>query len=360
MKRIFLVSAIIVICMLLVACGDKPEETDWDSYTEIDYSTVDLSQYVKLGQYKALALTVPPVSINMNAIDEALQKLVDDETTFEEYETPVTDRITEAGDYVEIDFDVYFDGQLYEAGGAKGVALLLDDNNGFFEWLDDDLYGVMPGTTVETVGVMPEDGYYGSFAGKEGKFVITLVSIKAHYNIPELTDAFVAERTEFSTVDAYRQAMYDDMYAEAEKTLEDQKISAVWTAIKENAEIVEYPEQQVMYYYASYRKNIQTEADKYGHAYEEHLEAIGLTDEDVMNRAKDLVLDELVLYAIVEAEDYSVNDEDYAKYIVKYAEEQGISVEEMEKRYEREYIIDNMLWDKVLFTLTEQTEFTFE
>ena len=359
MKRIFLICAVAVLCALIVSCGGN-KEPDWDSYTEIDYSAINLADYVTLGQYKDLSLTVPYVSINMNAIEESLKKMAEAETTLQEFDTPITDRLTEAGDYVEINFDAYFDGELYESAGARGVALLLDDDNGFFEWLDDDLYGIMPGTTVETTGVMPEDGYYGSFAGKEGRFVITLVSIKAHYSIPQVTDAFIAERTEFSTVEAYRQAMYDEMYAEAEKMMEDQKIAAVWTAIKENAEIIEYPEQQVMYYYASYRKNIQAEADKYGHAYEEHLEAIGLTDEDVRNKALDLVMDELVFYSIIEAEGYTVNDEDYAQYIVKYSDEQGISVEELEKLYDREYILENMLWDKVLLTLTEQTEFAFE
>ena len=360
MKRISVAALIIVLGLLMgmVSCGDETETEE--TYTEIDYATLDFDEYVKLGQYKDLTLTISPVSINMNEIEETLQEMIDQETTFEEYSEPVTDRVTEVGDYVEINFKAYFDGQLYEGGSADGVAILLDDNNGYFEWMDDDLYGIMPGTTVETVGVLPEDSYYGDYAGKEGTFVITLVSIKAHYTIPELTDAFVAERTDYDTVDAYRQAMYDELYAEAEETLESLKLSAVWSTVLENAEVLHYPEQQVMYYYSIYKNNIMAEADTYGHTYEEHLEAIGLTDEYVMEASQELVFEELVFYAIVEAEGYGISDEEYAEGIVEYAERQEMTVEQLEAYYEKDYIIDNLLWDKVMFALKDMATFTFE
>lgn len=363
MKRISLALALILaLCMLggLVSCGGDGEETELETYTEIDYDALIFNEYVTLGQYRGAELTIPPVSINMNAIESALQKIVDEETTFEEYPTPVTDRATEAGDYVEIDFDVYFDGQLFEAGCARGVALLLDDNNGFFEWLDDDLYGVMPGATVTTKGIMPEDGYYGSYAGQEGTFEITLVSIKAHYNIPALTDELVARHSEHSTVEAFREAMYNELYAEAEETLEANKLSAAWTAALKGAEILKYPEQQVMYYYTTYRNNIMTEANKYGHTYEEHLEAVGLTDEGIMEGARELVAEELVFYAIVEAESYSISDEEYETGVAEYAARQEMSVEQFEAYYEKDYIIDNLLWDKTMYALKDMAVFTFE
>ena len=346
-----------VLCILMgmVACGDKRETEE--IYTEVDYATLDLDAYVKLGQYKGLELTVSPISVNMSEIEDALQAMIDKETTFEEYSEPVTDRLTEAGDYVEINFKAYFDGQLYKDGSADGVAILLADNNGFFEWLDDDLYGIMPGTTVETIGVLPEESYYGDYAGREGAFVITLVSIKAHYTIPELTDAFIAERTEYDTVEAYRKAMYDTLLEEATETAEAERLSLMWETVLENAEILEYPEQQLMYYYTVYRSNIEAEADIYGHTYEEHLEAIGLTDEDLTEGAKSLVLKELVFYAIVKAEGFSISDAEYDDGVVRYAEQQGMTVEQLEASYDKAYITDNLLWDKVMYALRDMTTF---
>ena len=361
MKHISSVIALIMaLCILMgmVACGDEPESEE--IYTEVDYATLDLDAYVKLGQYKGLELTVSPISVNMSEIEDALQAMIDKETTFEEYSEPVTDRLTEAGDYVEINFKAYFDGQLYKDGSADGVAILLADNNGFFEWLDDDLYGIMPGTTVETIGVLPEDSYYGDYAGKEGTFVITLVSIKAHYTIPDLTDVFIAERTEYDTVEAYRKAMYDTLLKEATETAEEERLSLMWETVLENAEILEYPEQQILYYYTGYRSNIEAEADIYGHTYEEHLEAVGLTDEDLAEGAEARVLKELVFYAIVKAEGYSISDGEYAEGVVKYAEQQGMTVEQLEAYYDKAYITDSLLWDKVMYALRDMTTFITE
>ena len=363
MKQISSVLALVLMLLALVgavSCGGTPEETEPEIYMEIDYDQLELDQYVKLGRYKGLTINLAPVSINMNIIESAMQEIIDKETTKEMYDTPVTDRLTEKGDYVEISYKAYFDGELYIAGSADSVSLLLDDNNGFFEWLDDDLYGIMPGTTVETVGKLPDSSYYGEYAGKEGTFVITLAGITGHYYIPELTDEMVAKYTEYATVDEYGNAMYEELYAEAEAKLEDEKISSVWSAILKSSEILEYPEQQVMYYYTSYRSNIEAEADIYGHAYEEHLQAIGLTDEDVMLGAKELVAEELIFYAIVKAEGYAISDEEYAEGVVKYAEQQEMTVEQLETYYAKEYIVNNLLWDKVFYELKDMTNYTFE
>ena len=361
MKRIFVAVALLLTVALLactVSCGGGNEEDE--IYYAINYDELALEEYVKVGQYKDLEITMSPVSINMNIIEEALKDIIEAETTVETYETPVTDRITEHGDYVEISYKAYFDGEYYAAGSSDSVCILLAEDNGFFEWLDDDLYGIMPGTTVETKGTLPTDSYYGAYSGEEGTFVITLEEIRAHHHIPELTDEMVAKHTEYDSIDAYGTALYDELYQEAEATLENEKLVQVWTKIMESAEILEYPEQQVMYYYTSYRANIEAEADQYGHSYEEHLEAIGVTDEDVMDKSKSLVYEELVFYYIVRAENYSINDEEYAAGVAKYAAEQGMTVEQMETYYEKDYIKDNILWDKVLLALKDMTTFVFE
>ena len=353
----------LVLCLSVwaVSCGNgTPEETEAETYVEIDYGAIDFDQYIKVGQYKDLSLVMSPVSINMNIIEQAFQKIIDAETTVDTYETPVTDRVTQKGDYVEISYKAYFDGVYYAAGSSDSVSILLLEDNGFFEWLDDDLYGIMPGTTVETVGTLPNNTYYGDYAGKEGTFLITLINIKAHHNIPELSDELVAKYTDYATMDEYYAALYEPLYEAAEETLEAEKISKVWQTVLESSEVLEYPEQQVMFYYTTYRNNIMSEANLYGHTYEEHLEAIGLTDEFVMARSKDLVLEELVFYTIVEKEGFSISDEEYAEGVAQYAEDQGLSVEQLETEYGKDYIKDNLLWDKVMFALRDMTTYTFE
>ena len=84
------------------------------------------------------------------------------------------------------------------------------------------------------------------------------------------------------------------------------------------------------------------------------------TDEDLTEGAKSLVLEELVFYAIVKAERFSISDTEYAEGVVKYAEIRGMTVEQLEAYYDKAYIADNLLWDKVMYALRDMTTFITE
>lgn len=349
MKTRSIVALLLVLCSLMsiVACKKEPEET----YSSIDYLALDLTEYVKLGTYRGVEVAIDPLVVDISSISDSLQDMIDEATTFEEYSTPVTDRLTEAGDYVEINFKGYMNGELFEGGSADGVVIMLADNNGYVDWLDDDLYGIMPGTSVETKGFFPEDYHYTEYAGKEVTFRIDLLSIKGHYSIPALDDAFIAERTEYDTVEAYRTAKQDELIAAAEEKYEMLKLQTMWQTVMEGAEIIKLPEEQIMYYYTTYRSNAESYAEIYDYTYEEYLAAVGITDEQFRASAESMVTEELIFYAIVKAEGYTVSDEEYDKNVKIYAEEQGMTVEALEEAYGKEYIIDNVLWDKVMYEL---------
>ena len=353
------VLCILLICLMAlgtVACGGKTSEED-ETYTQMDLMKADLSQYVDVGQYKGIEFEVDPVTVSEGEIDAIMQELVDSKTTYEQYETAVTNRAAAAGDYCEINFKGYLDGELFEGGTADGVPILLGENNGFIDWFEDDLYGVMPGNTVESTGKFPDD-YREEYAGREVTFSITLVSIKGHYTIPKLTDAFVAEETEYSSVVAYRNAIHDALMKEAVDKAMLENYNMMWQHILENATFIELPEQQVMYYYTSNRSYYESVAAQYGYTYEEYLEAVGGTDADIMTAAENMVKEELVFYSIAKLENASIDDTEYAEGVAKYAEAQGVTVEQLEESYTKEYIIDNLLWDEVIYSLAAQNTFT--
>lgn len=355
LKKVLIILLVFLMTLGAAACGEKtPEE---ETYTMMDLMNTDLSQYVNVGQYKGLDFEVDPVTVSEREIDAVVQELVDSKTTYEQYETAVTNRAAAKGDYCEINFKGYLDGELFEGGTANGVSILLGENNGFIDWFEDDLYGVMPGNTVESTGKFPDD-YHEEYAGREVTFVITLVSIKGHYTIPELTDAFVADLTEYNSIVAYRNAIRDALMSEAVNEAMLKNYSIMWEHILENATYIELPRQQVMYYYTANRSYYESVAAQYGCTYEEYLETVGGTDADIMTAAENTVKEELVFYAIAQLENASIDDIEYAEGVAKYAEAQGVTVEQLEQAYSKEYIIDNLLWDEVIYSLAAQNTFT--
>ena len=355
MKKLKKISALLLVLIMVagaVACG-KEESV---AYSEMDYMTTDLTPYVTLGQYKGLTLAADPIVVTDADVEAMVQNLVSNNSTYEEYEEPVTDRLTEAGDYLLIDFAGFMEGEQFEGGTAEGANILLAEDSGYIEWFEDDLYGVMPGTVVETTNFFPDD-YYEEFAGKEVTFKITVQSIVGHYTVPELTDEFVKSNTGCETVDAYRELVREALLANATETANQSRYQILWEAILANATIHSLPEQQVMFYYTSDRSYYESVAEQYGYTYEEYLEACGATDADVMKMVEDAIREELVFYAIVKAENISVNDEEYAEAATGYAEVEGVTLEELEATYGYDYIAEAVLWDKVIYTLFDLTTF---
>ena len=130
MKRIRQIGMLLLVCALLVtavACGEEV------TYSQMDYMTEDLTPYVTLGQYKGLTLAADPIVVSEASVEKMVRNLITNHTKYEEYEEPVTDRLTEAGDYLLIDFAGFMEGEQFEGGTAEGSNILLAEDNGYID-----------------------------------------------------------------------------------------------------------------------------------------------------------------------------------------------------------------------------------
>lgn len=388
MKNIFIklaaLALVLCVCAALAACGDgntadttvaggadgtngagdttAPEETrdlageEGDTYAQMDYTAEDLSKYITLGQYKGLSVLAPRPIVSDADIDAELQSIIDANTTYEPYDVHVTDRVTQAGDFVNIDYVGTMDGEVFEGGSNEGDSVVLSENNGYIDWFEDDLYGIMPGTTVKSTGKFPEN-YHEHLAGKEVTFEITLNYIAGHYTIPELTDEFIKEKTGRETLDEYKEFLRGILQEESDAEYEITRFQTMWQVILDNAKIINLPESQVMYYYTSQRSMYEAYAAQYGYTYEEFLAEAGVDDSYIVEMVEARVKEEVVFYSVVKAENIEVTQEDYANGILQYAEEQGMSESALVEQYGEDYIRECVLWDKLMVYLASQNTF---
>lgn len=343
-------------CVSLAACGNDVDSDEGDTYYEMDYTKEKLDKYITLGQYKGLSVNAPRTVVTEGEIDAEIQSIVDQHTKYEPYDVHVTDRETVAGDFVNISYVGTMDGEVFEGGSSDSDSIVLAENNGYIDWFEDDLYGIMPGTTVTYTNKFPDD-YYEELAGKEVSFEITLNYIAGHYTIPEVTDEFISGITGFESVAAYREHLRKLLQEEYDAEYELEKYQLMWAQVLENATVIELPERQVMYYYTSERSVYEVYAAENGYTYEELLEQVGITDEYMMEVMKDRVKEEIIFYSIVKAEGIEVTQEDYANGLIEYAAAQGMSESALVEEYGEEYIKECVLWDKLMYALAEQTTF---
>lgn len=375
--KVLALCLVLVFSVAMVACGGNTETTapdtgdttvpteteapdysgeEGDTYVGMDYMTEDLSKFITVGQYSGLVIEIPRHVVSDAEVDAEIQSIIDGLTKYEPYDEPVTDRLTIAGDFLNIDFVGTIDGEVFEGGSAEGSNVVLAENNGYLDWFEDDLYGVMPGTTVTSVGHFPEE-YYEELAGKEVTFEITINYIAGHYTIPEFNDEFVSSNTEFESAEAYREFLREALQAESDSSHEISKYQTMWQKILDSAEVKELPNDQVMYYYTSQRSMYEAYAAQYGMTYDELLTQLGGTDAELMEYVKYQVEEELVFYSIVKAENVEVTDEDYANGVIEYAAAEGLSESALVERYGEEAIRDAVLWDKLMVYLASLNTF---
>ena len=131
------------------------------------------------------------------------------------------------------------------------------------------------------------------------------------------------------------------------------KGEVVWAAVKKNATVKDYPEQQVSYYVSQIKAQYAYYAEEAGISYKAMLREVGATDESIRSEAESMAADD-VIYELVrrDAKITLRSDEKskfFEKYVEKYVEDYG---------YSREYVVENMtdeIYDSMLYDKT--TEF---
>ena len=309
---------------------------------DFDFMSEDLSAYLTLGQYKDLDIEIPIMATvtDENVTDQINYDLINSEI----YET-VTDRAVTEKDVIYIQYRGIMDGEEFDGGTGEKDFFTMYDGGGFIDGFANGIIGATPGTEVAVDLTFPED-YYKEVAGKPVTFMVTVVHI---YEAKELTDAVAAELTGNSdmTVEGLIADYRVKMEESVRESYEEYKINMTWEKIFSNAKEIEMPTELVKSYYNIDVQYYSTYASMYGISYEEILEMIGMTDDEVYARAHDNVFTDMVVYSVIRAENFSITDEDYEELLDELVESSGYTKSEILASYPKEDLVDMFTYTKI-------------
>jgi|GEM_PF-836509 len=379
--------------VLAVACGvlihkmvteeDEPVETtaiSTEAFTEVelfptdyetaypdgyDYSAQDMTQYVTLGKYTGLTATLTTSSeITEADVQDYIANMLSQYTTEE-----TVDRAAALGDIVVIDYVGMKDGVAFEGGTANNQTLANLGASGYIPGFEDGIVGMVAGETKTIDVTFPEDYHATDLAGKAVQFTITLDAVKEKVT-PEYNDTFVREHFDMDTMPQYEASVRAYLAQNREMEILAEKQEAVLTQAVDNATLLGYPENLVEDYVFQQIDYVRQYAAMYGVEYTEFTkQAIGMTagayEAEVRASASDAVKQELVLFAIAQAEGLGATEEEMADaqayYLENYQVEDVASLCEqvgITEQYFNNTVKFSVVYANVLDYLVENATFT--
>ena len=138
------------------------------------------------------------------------------------------------------------------------------------------------------------------------------------------------------------------------------KGEAVWAAVKENATVRSYPEQQVSYYVSQIKAQYAYYAEEAGISYKEMLREVGATDESIRAEAESMAIDDVIYELVRRDADITLRSDEKSKFFEKYVEkfvaDYGYSREYVKENMQDE-IYESMLYDKTTEFLITNNQF---
>lgn len=318
-------------------------------------SKVDYRDYVKLGQYKGLIVPIEEVTVTDDEVQEQIDAYLEAALTY-----AVVDRAAQMDDTVNIDYVGRYaaDGSEFSGGSATDTDLVLGSGS-FIDGFEEGLVGAKAGDVIDLPLTFPEDYYNTLMAGAQVIFTVTVNEVKEPVEAV-LNEEFVQANSEVTTVEEYRQLIYDQLLTDKQTTAEATREDNAWNMIIENTEILGYPEQALADMLEDVRYNLSS---YYGMEYEEFVETYssyaGVTAEEIEEmvdqQAKYELEYKMITYVIADNEGITWTEEEYQSEVDAFLSSNGIlSVESFESYYNidfedtyRERIIDSIIHGKV-------------
>jgi trigger factor len=310
-----------------ITAGEEDGDVEFDAVVEV-------RPVVVLTGYDELEVELPYKEPDDEAIDAQVEGMRNRFADLEDSTDPLVD-----GDYAEIDITGSVDGEPVDGLTASDF-LYEVGSDGLVPALDTELHGKTPGDIVEFSDELPER--FGDRAGDSIDFRVLVKDTKKKV-LPELTDEWVAEVTEFETVDALRADALERMSVmgklQAQMALRDLVLDELTSLVP-----VEAPEPLVAQEMERRLHDLMHRLEQQGTDIPTYLGATGQDQatfvQTVREGATKAVLADLGLRAVVTSEAIEPTDEELDAEIEQLAERTGQKPQRVRRDLDRQGVLE--------------------
>jgi trigger factor len=286
---------------------------------------VEVRPVVSIAGYGGLVVTVPGIDVTEEEIDAQIDRVRDQSGELE-----VVGRAARDGDYLTIDLhgsragaeDLDVEDYLYELGSGSDIA-----------GLDDELRGSAVGDILQFTAPVP--GPDGS--GETTSFRVLVKEIKQKV-LPEVTDAWAAEASEFDTVVGLREDLRTKLrqikVMQAQVALRSRALEALVELVQDDP-----PEALVETEVRERLHDLGHRLEQRHISLEQFLAASGRDRGSLLAELREeatrAVRADLALRALADAENMEVSDDDLDAVVADMAEQAGTTGADLKRRLDR-------------------------
>lgn len=308
--------------------------------------------------YKGLSAEMTRHTVTDEEVDHQIQRLLQQNPRVAE----VTDRPTEQGDEVVLDYAGFCDGVQFPGGTGENQTLVLGSGM-FIPGFEEQLLDKVPGEQVTVKVTFPTEYHAQELAGKDAEFhcVIHKIQVKTPY---ELDDTFAKEVGGCETLTDMKEKLKQSLQAytdqRGEMDLQDR-------LLKQAAETLEYTCSQDDLDEAvnEQMRNFEAQLSRQGLSLEMYCSFMNTTEKDLLAdmvpTAEAALRSQAAIDKIVEAEKIEATQEEIGQAVALVAKQNNMTVEQLKPYYNAEFeqaIIKSVLTGKVMSLIREHAHVT--
>lgn len=289
--------------------------------------------------YEGTTIEIEPPVVSEEEIEQQIDGLRNQFADLED-----VDRAAQEGDFVTIDVGALADGVEVEQAAANDLLYEIGSHS-FFPGLDEILVGAGVGDVVEGEGTLPK-----GFIGDEDVTVrlrALVKEVKAKV-LPELTDEFVSDSTEFETVEELRSAIEENIASHKTNTarseLHDRAVAQLVEAVD-----LELPQALVDAEAEARIRNLLARLESDNIGFEDYLRIVGHDQvsfvEEIKEQSSSALATRVVIESLIAIEGLGVDDDELAEAYESIAGNSESSADEIEQMLKSSGQIESLVGD---------------
>jgi trigger factor len=304
-----------------------------DGDVEFD-AIVEVRPEVELPGYDGLRVEVPFEPVDDDDVSAQVDALRGRFAELADSEHPITDDV-----YATIDITGSIDGE--EVGALSATEFLYRvGSDAIVSELDTQLHGARPGAMLAFDAALPER--FGDLAGRTASFKVVVKNVQQRI-LPELTDEWVSEASEFDTVDELRADLRTRLETiakvRARMALRDKVLEAAADLVP-----IAAPETLVDQEVERRVHDLAHSLARQGASLEQYLSATGRDAEtflgEIREGAHKAVLADLAIRSVIAREEITASDTELDAEIERMAEQAGEKPQRLRRDLEKRGLVE--------------------